>query len=335
MGDYDEYTLAITFTSSLGSKLQSDTIFGHICWAWRYIKSENDLRIFLNTYDEASIPPLLVSNGFPLDYLPKPILPPVTQEEIQATVKDDRIEASHKIATIKKLDIIPNVILEGFIRNPITPPALFLAIYDKYKPVMKAMEGRQIVMVQHNTIDRIKGSVREGGLYAQEDTFFEPGSDSFQMYLRTNYFSEKDLNSIFKYISIEGFGRDGSTGKGHFDFTLNKSINLPESENPNAFMTLSSYIPTADDPVKGFYQIVHKYGKLGGHYAKGVAEVQNNPFKVPLIMFSAGSTFFDREYRKYKTYGRLLDRMHHNKHIRHYAYAFPMGIHIEGEYENI
>lgn len=100
-------------------------------------------------------------------------------------------------------------------------------------------------------------------------------------------------------------------------------------------MTLSSYIPTENDPTEGYYNIVHKFGKLGGLYAKGVAEVYGNPFKVPLIMFSAGSVFFDKNYKPGKIYGSLLKNVHKNEAIRHYAYAFPIGVNIEDSHEDI
>ena len=105
---------------------------------------------------------------------------------------------------------------------------------------------------------------------------------------------------------------------------------MPEAREPNAFITLSLYIPWENDPVRGYYNIIHKYGKLGGIYAKG-----GNPFKVPLIMFSAGSIFFDEKYNQEKVYGLLLKDVHSNKAIRHYAYAFPIGIMAEEEYAKI
>jgi CRISPR/Cas system CSM-associated protein Csm4 (group 5 of RAMP superfamily) len=101
-------------------------------------------------------------------------------------------------------------------------------------------------------------------------------------------------------------------------------------------MTLSLYIPTANDPVNGYYGIVYKYGKLGGLYAKGIDAVHGNPFKVPLVMFAAGSIFFDQDYHSDKIYGDLISDVHkENKDIKHYAYAFPLGVNIEGKYENL
>lgn len=117
----------------------------------------------------------------------------------------------------------------------------------------------------------------------------------------------------------------------------NEGMDIQEAQNPNAFMTHSSFIPKETDPVRGYYHTILKYGKLGGVYATGASEVNKNPFKKPLIMFSAGSVFYDMEYRKGKPYGTLLDDVHDNKEIRHYAYAFPIGIDlkVEDRYEDL
>ncbi|MFH1672278.1 MAG: hypothetical protein ABIF87_02455 [Pseudomonadota bacterium] len=339
MCEYDKYTVEIEFLSSVETPLHADTIFGHICWAYRYLNDEEDLKIFLSLYDENPTQPLLlVSNGFPKGYLPKPVIPPINQEDLQKVVKEDeRIEASFKIKTIKKADIIPKEIFKKLQRNKIRPLDLFAAMYenDNYRGIMREKEGHQAVMVQHNTIDRIQGSARRGGLYAQDETFFDPTQSAFEVYLKTSFFSFEELTRIFEFIRMQGFGRDKSTGKGHFSLKIRGGIDLPESAEPNAFMTLSSYVPAKNDPIKGYYNIIHKYGKLGGAYAAGSPDVYNNPFKVPLIMFSAGSTFIDDHYNNRRIYGCLLDNVHSNGGIRHYAYAFPVGISIEDDHADL
>jgi len=105
--------------------------------------------------------------------------------------------------------------------------------------------------------------------------------------------------------------------------SIEERIDLPEWENPNSFMTLSSFIPAKADPTKGYYRVLKKHGKLGGMYA------HDNPFKRPLLMFQAGSIFFDEPVKS--NYGSLLPDVHHKqKDVRHYAYAFPIGLRIEG-----
>jgi CRISPR-associated protein Csm4 len=57
---------------------QADTLFGHLCWQMLYHEGETALNDFLDLYRQRQ-PPLLFSNGFPGDYLPRPYLPPPTK----------------------------------------------------------------------------------------------------------------------------------------------------------------------------------------------------------------------------------------------------------------
>lgn len=333
MTKYRDYTIEIVLESPIITSFQSDTIFGHICWAIRFLyqNGENKLREFLETYDKEGLPPLLVSNGFPMGYLPKPVIPPITQNELDVFVgKENRIAYSFKIKTVKKLPFILKGSFEQLQMGTITPLTLFQNMDKDYKTIMKDLANEQSMVVQHNTVNRMEGKVKRG-LYAQEETFFVPNTGEFVIYLKTYYFSREELKNIFTFIGDGGFGRDKSTGKGYFTFKVNEGIDLQDAKNPNAFMTLSSFIPKENDPVDGYYHTLLKYGKLGGLYAKGMSEVNNNPFKKPLIMFSAGSVFYDKEYRKDKPYGALLDDVHHNKGIRHYAHAFPISINLKVE----
>ena len=334
--EYTNYTIEVKLTSPVVTRFQSDSLFGHICWAIRFLKWNVSERLdnFLDCYDNNQTPPLLISNGFPKGYLPKPAVPPVTQKELDDIIgKENRIDNSHIVKTIKKIDIISKDSLREHLKDTITPSRLFYSMRKNYKDIEELRKKEQVAIVQHNTINRIENRV-DKGLFAQEEIFFNKNGGEFEIYLKTHYFTRNELERIFRYISEEGFGKDKSTGKGSFDFVIKDGFDLPESEVSNAFMSLSSYIPRKEDPRDGFYNTLLKYGKLGGIFAKGVPEVQGNPFKKPLIMFAAGSTFYDSNISE-KTYGSLLKDVHKNDKIRHYAYAFPIGIRLEKKYENI
>ena len=58
----------------LGTPLAGDTLFGQLCWALREAAGEAELRRRLQGYTEGS-PWLVVSDGFPAGYLPRPTLP--------------------------------------------------------------------------------------------------------------------------------------------------------------------------------------------------------------------------------------------------------------------
>jgi len=326
MGDY---TVHITLKSPIVTEFQSDTLFGHICWAIRYLRWKKGDRLaeVLASYKPGSEPPILISNGFPKGWLPKPVIPPVTQEVLDRIVKsDNRIGKSFIIKSIKKMPLILKEDFKKLQETGITPTSLFEILFERYKGGVPE-ETCERVSVQHNTVNRATGRV-ESGLYAQEETFVSPDKGEFEVYLKTDYFSEEDLQRIFDFIAKAGFGKDKSTGKGHFDFTIEQGIDLPQCAAPNAFMTLSSYIPKSGDPTDGYYTLLHKYGKLGGSFAAGDPEVYGNPFKKPLLMFAAGSTFRDPDVKTGKVYGSLLDEVHANSAIRHYALAFPLGIRL-------
>lgn len=337
MNEYVKYTVTITLKSSIITPLQSDTIFGHVCWAIAFLKWDEDdkLKKFLSLYDEErNNPPLLISNGFPYGYVPKPVIRPPKQSDIDAVFDDTkRIENSFKIKTLKKANLLPKDLFDDLNKSSINTKDLLSTMKDKYNDIIKLHSMEQSIVLQHNKINRLTQKVEEGYLFSQEERFFSDNANKFEIYLKTNYFNIDELKRIFTYIAESGFGKDKSTGKGYFSFEISQGTNIVHSDNPNAFMTLSSYIPSAADPVNGYYNIMHKFGKLGRRHSEGFSE--DNPFKVPLIMFSAGSTFFDKDFNENKVYGTLLSDVHKNKAIRHYAYAYPVGISIEAQDETI
>jgi len=67
-----KYKLNIEILSSFSSFITSDTLWGQICWAVRYLKGEEELKKFINAYSSNDVPPLLLSNAFPAGYLMRP-----------------------------------------------------------------------------------------------------------------------------------------------------------------------------------------------------------------------------------------------------------------------
>lgn len=330
MSGHRDYTVRLTLKSPIVTPFQSDTVFGHICWAIDHLRWGNKKGVedFLALYDQGR-PPLLVSNGFPKDYLPKPIVRPILQEELISIFgKANRKENSYKIKTIKKTELISKYDLLQIVKGQISPKILFHKLLEKFEKEEKNRNKKKKEVVYHNTINRVSNRVTTG-LYEQEEIFYSTDFNEFELYLKTSCFDKDDLEKIFGFISLGGFGRDKSTGKGRFEFSITEGTDLLGSDNPNGFMTLSSYIPHAEAPTQGFYQIFLKYGKLGGTFATGSPEVGSNPFKKPLVMFRAGSTFYDQNYDDSKIYGSLLPDVHKNPRIRHYGYAFPLGINME------
>ncbi len=325
MTSYQDYTINIAMTSALITPLQSDTLFGHICWAVHYLNwagRENKLQSFLNAFTWNANPPLLISNGFPQGYLCKPILPPITQKELDdLSEQSARVQNAHVFKSIKQLSYIHKDDFKSLQEIEISGQILFERMYRNFE-VYNRIIDRKAVAVQHNTVNRASNRV-DSGLYSERSNFFRPCENSFEVYLRTSFFSKEEVSRIFEFISIQGYGKKKSFGKGAFTFNIADGIDIKHAENPNAFMTLSHYMPRENDPVNGYYLPVLKFGKLGGEFAK------RYPFKKPLLMFSAGSVFEDPGFTEDKIYGRLVDDIHKYKpEIQQFAFAFPIGIRI-------
>jgi CRISPR-associated protein Csm4 len=331
MKDYNEFTVEISLKSSVITPFQADTIFGHVCWAMRFLYGESSGRLeeFLRSYETETFPPLILTNGFPKGLLPRPILPPVHSEDLDKIVgRRNRVEVSTKIREVTDLEFIPKEILSQLShKGCLDPKGLFELLFDRYESILPYLNLSEPMVVQHNAINRIKQETT--ALYFQEEQFFAEDRRKFQVYLKSSYFSKDELANIFELIGDQGYGKDKSTGKGHFDVEIKENLDLPEFKDSNAFMTLSSYVPNSQDPTNGCYKPLHKYGKLGGTYAKGLLD--GNPFKKPILMFAAGSTFYDAYFSERKVYGSLLCDVHHDSRIKHYGYAFPLGIRLDEE----
>lgn len=331
MKDYNEFTAVIALKASVITPFQADTIFGHMCWAIRFLYGGNSgkLEEFLKSYETETFPPLIISNGFPSGFIPKPILPPVHPDDLDEIVgRNNRVEMSTIIREAIQLEFLPKEILSQLSdEGSLDPKGLFKILFERYENILPYFDLSETMVVQRNAINRIKQETT--ALYFQEEHFFDGDGSKFEVYLKSSFFSKNELDSIFEFIGEQGYGKDKSAGRGHFDFEIKEEMDLPEFKNSNAFMTLSSYVPNSQDPTKGYYKPLHKYGKLGGTYAKGL--LSGNPFKKPILMFAAGSTFYDADFNKSKAYGSLLSDVQHDSRIKHYGYAFPLGIRLGEE----
>lgn len=339
METYNNYTIAFKPRSAVITPMQSDTLFGHLAWAIRYLKSETDLISFLNAYKDEGNPPLLISDGFRSGYLPKPLFRALPLSELKQVVNEvseeinERIEESQFTSIIKALKKQKTISHASFskLQANLTARALLKeSLRELDWPVLLRKEqGKKphsiAQVAMHNTVNRMSWTVTEG-LFQTTETFYD-AEVTFQAFLKTNYFSKEELEQLFNFIEYSGFGKDKSTGKGRFSISIDDKQTLSTPENCNAFMVLSHYIPNPHAPQKGYYKVMTKYGRLGGDYACS----HITPFKKPLLMVQPGSVFFGKPALNY---GLLLGgqtrpssmHVHDMPEIRHYAYAYPLGL---------
>jgi len=301
--------------SALETPLQADTIFGHICWAMRYVYGDEELKSFLDSYSVQ--PPMIISDGMPEGYLPVPIIPfgPANEEtNIKQLTKISWVKAD----SLKKIRI-------GFNRSELIKLLELTHLETKGKE-----DGSDKEIISHNTIDRLTNTaVKPGGFFQEEAEFFddkEKNAMAVYFLINEDIINKKKLDNILFFIEQSGYGQNKSTGRGKFSITSREDTGFfDKSEKYNAFMALSSFCPSKTDPVSGFWDLTAKFGRLGGDFAKyGI------PYKRAVTMLKRGSFFITDSVLPY--YGRILDNVHQNRpEIKHYAMAMAYPIQFTEE----
>ena len=317
------YRVRLSLDSASLSAWQSDTIFGHLCWTVRYNEGEEALSQFLAPF-LAGEPPLILSNGFPEDLLPRPVLPPSAPPGLEMPKRDQVavMRRARESKGIKYVDLDEfNAICQGK-RVPL-------------KPKEARVESRTVLK---NQINRLTGTTAGpeaeeavgGNLYDLEEAFYlkkngligkkAPVPISIYLKVVNDSWAER-AKTLFDQMALAGFGAKKSAGYGQFkveSFEPFDGFAVPEGAN--GFISLSNFVPARDDPVDGHYRTLVKYGKLGEEFASNGAI---SPFKFPLLMLAAGATFRDDNPKDY--YGRMVAGIHPQVNdIVQYGYAFAV-----------
>lgn len=324
--------------SPIETELQSDTIFGHLCWAIFYEDSEEKLKDFLLELEKKPI--FVLSSAFPKGYLPFPNTLPVANIELKqlqsalgfSDKKEDEVNFSRLKKVLKKTHwISDNYWLKN--NGSFSLPGVYLDACNKAKDIDDFYYKQNILQISplnpktisitHSTINRLTGTTSKEGanLYDESTTFFKEDSQ-FESYLNTEYFTKDELEKYFNFIQECGFGKNKNTGKGHFEITI-EEYKPPIVEKPNAYLVLSNCVPCKVDPEEVYYNGFTKFGKLGGSYA-----TKESPFKYPIFMFKPGSVFISEKPPK----GTLLKNVHPKPELNivHNAYCYSIPFHWEG-----
>ena len=352
---YRKYRIEVL--SPLGTHLQGDTLFGHLCWGIRYLKGEKMLEEFLEQYEEKDVP-LLVSDAFPKDHLPRPCLPPPSHQELEQLAHErakdkgpGHVKGEDTYSFISAFQDIKKTKKEKFIhihqwkdlrKNASEEKVIksFLSNMDKQEKNNVNKEdkipGLKAIPRAHNTIDRIKGRVLEtGGFYFTDDKWVRP-DDEFRYLDIYLWFRDEEVISLWEevwteYIEKTGYGMDKSAGKGMLRLnTTKQDMSLFEMEAHNALMSLSPVaFMTWPEGMDAWYKLRVKYGRLGGHFAvSGIGKGTPNPFKKPIAMMEPGSIFL---VDKINLKGQLLKNVHVDSRIRHYGLPLTIPIRVDKE----
>lgn len=293
------YIMTFRLKSWTASEWQSDTIFGHLCWAIRYTDGEDSLLEFLDAFRQGR-PPILLSNGFPSGLFPCHRALP-RHINTPSTLKLQRELAQQE----KEIRRVSYLTLEEF--NRAINGEVFLPT-KKGNPFQRNTLKTQI--------DRHTGTTGdEGRLFDLAEAF----CPEISVYARIEDFFLPRVESLFSYIVKGGYGKRKSVGYGaisDMNFAPLEGLRLPR--DANGFVTMSNFVPAQHDPTVGFWSILVKYGKLGEEYAIG-----GSPLKYPLVMLVAGSTFYDSPVKPF--YGRMVaDVSSAYPKVVQYGFALPI-----------
>jgi len=279
--------------ASTGSLWQSDTLFGHLCWQLVFRDGEAALQEFLEPFLQGA-PPFVLSDGFPAGLMPRPLLQDkgdtvsVSVEEYAAAkrLRKARFLAEEQFNRLRAGETITALVTEGgWMRTETLHAAL-----DR-NTMRTGGEGSEGQLFQ--TESWIPQPVRPSGAGQQAESL-EDGCQStgketpnLQVYARATAKGLEQLRELMTILAKVGYGRDKCTGSGQFRiFDVERLEGWDALPNANGFVSLSSFVPAAGDPVQGAWRLRIKRGMLGESRARGT-----DPVKRPLIQFEPGSVF--------------------------------------------
>ncbi|MBN2837220.1 MAG: hypothetical protein JXM74_00515 [Fusobacteriaceae bacterium] len=316
---YKEYRLKIKPLSSYITPWQSDTFIGHLFWAIKYIEGDDFLEQLINESKNFN-PPFIFSDGLLEKFLPKPDYPFLKRTELiklgeKVFEKDSytQLKKVKKINTICEdefMEYINGCNAKRFIENNLNRL--------KNKEEIKVKSSIKAVNSTHNVINRLTGTTTENSLFTMVEYSIK-GNLEFFIKLRKDFPIEK-LENYINYVSLNGFGKKASTGKGAFEIISLEEFEGFSVKNPNAFMVLSNYIPKDGDYDETLsVKTLTKYGKVGGNE-------EELPFKKPFICFEKGSIF---KGSPENIKGQLLEDLHYDKNIVQFGIPYIVEVRVD------
>lgn len=268
------YLIQLSVPSGFITPWQSDTLYGHLCWAAERSDAFRSFRGaggFIDLF-RVGAPPLVLSDGFPGDLLPAPV---DLRDRFLAKggEKLDR-KGYASLKQIKKAAWLTRDQFAAYQRGD-------TFTYDL--PAKKPIVHHPAL---HNQIGRISNTTGDGGgLFELDEYFVAEGVVS--IYARIDDSLVDEVKLLFEHLAYSGFGAKKATGKGAFNIKSFEPFNgFDLAGKGNGFVTLSHCVPAENDPMDGSYRVRVKYGKLGEEKT-----YCGNPFKKPLAMLKPGAVF--------------------------------------------
>jgi CRISPR-associated protein Csm4 len=273
-------TLALA--TPFGTPLAGDTLFGQLCWALRETQGEAQLVRRLDGYTQGN-PWLVVSDGFPAGYLPKPTLP----QYFEALSDPAQRKAAKKKRWILAAET--NLALDSLLAAATDDATAFSIPNDGSSRVpVRAQQS-------HNTIDRQTGTTGEGEFapYSMPLTIYAAGQ-RIDIYLVVDEerISLAEIGTLLHAVGAGGFGRDASIGLGKFSVKQLEPVAFAPPPHANAFWTLAPCAPQGlgFDGGHSYWRVLTRFGRHGNIHA-----LTGKPFKTPVLLAATGAVLSPAE----------------------------------------
>ena len=256
--------------SPLGTPLAGDTLFGQLCWALRETAGETELTRRLAGYT-AGHPWLVVSDGFPSGYLPKPALP-----QHFAAVADD--PAQRKAAKRQR-----------WLRADRTDQALAAQLAGAVNDAQAYGQAPRQNDQAHNTLNRLTGTTGEGEFapHSVPQSCHAAGQRiDLYLVLDDDRLPQEEASRLLAALGSTGFGRDASVGLGKFTVEGIEPAAFAIPAGASAYWTLAPCAPQGQGFVgsRSYWRVLTRFGRHGNALALG-----GNPFKTPVLLAATGA----------------------------------------------
>jgi CRISPR-associated protein Csm4 len=304
------YEILIRPTSSFGTSLKGDTLFGHFCW--QIAKDQEllngSLDEWISRYPEE--PFAVFATAWPrLDAqrvtyaLKRPDIPPsLFEHENTKQSRQDYLQNRKKNKGKKWLTVGQDFRISLDMAKCVSDQELFTQYISELPPkeqqTLRLLPQKKHKVIfsseqQHNSINRLTMTTGSGFFapYSTQNIHFVPGLElAIFAYLDERAASVDQLRTAFERIGQWGFGRDASTGMGRFHIVSCKKVTWPASDQATACYTLAPCIPDQGKFHQSYFAPFTRFGRHGAPLV-----LTGKPFKNPVVMADEGAVFYTHE----------------------------------------